>query len=123
MAHRATIWQDKGGRGVYLHHGNPKDAGPILAKFYNTDEKVTALLDLAHENRGYLSSLGKTLDECDLVTVTEDDAGFLWKNVEFPSERAEISDTNGPCEHYYEWNGRLWYCTNIARGNEWPILV
>ncbi len=42
-----------------LQDGYPKYAGNVLAKYYDTEEKIHALLE-----KGDLRRLGKTLEEC-----------------------------------------------------------
>lgn len=64
MATRSTIWitnEDGSRDGIYCHNdGYPDGVGSILAKFYNTEEKIRELIDL-----GDISYLGPTLDNED----------------------------------------------------------
>ena len=62
MATRSFIGieTDNGVRGIYCHFdGYPKGVGATLRESYTTAEAVSALIDL-----GDMSTLGKTLEEC-----------------------------------------------------------
>ena len=120
MSERATIWQDKGGRGVDRHQGHPQKEGRILAKHYNSEDRVTELLDIAHNKQGYLASLGASISECDVVPQAE---GMYWEGEHFGGGRHRISDGLA-CNYQYEYTNNVWWCTDVNNPvASWPIYA
>jgi hypothetical protein len=106
MSTRASIFekQENGGyRGIYLHFdGYPKHAGEILKKYYDTPEKVSALIDL-----GDLSSIGKEITVRDTVAFHRDRNEKLSITTTL-QPRNKLSDVIDGVDYTYVFENNNW---------------
>jgi hypothetical protein len=85
-----------GYRGIYLHHdGYLSHAGYLLAEHYATEEQVQALID-----KGDLSSLDTTLEECDSYA----NRGERLK-IQAGNNSEAVETRIGHSGHVYLWEG------------------
>jgi len=88
-----------GYRGIYLHHdGYLSYAGYLLAEHYTTEDQVQALID-----RGGLSSLAATPEECDAYA----DRGE-GKVIRGGHSSEAVESRIGSSGHVYLWEGQEW---------------
>jgi hypothetical protein len=100
--HAAIIARTAAGtgyRGIYLHHdGYLSHAGYLLAEHYTTEKQVQALID-----RGGLSSLDTTPEECDAYT-DRGEGKVIRAGHDSETVESRISHDG----HVYLWEGQEW---------------
>jgi hypothetical protein len=125
MATRSVITDKVTNRGIYCHwDGYPSHHAPTLSKYYDTQEKVDALINL-----GDISVLGKMLEGAEVAGFDEED-NLSIHTIAYHRDMGREWESNKPAQnifpfvnqfvkhagaqYIYIWNGTEWKWRQIS---------